>query len=205
MYLNEYQERAARTLGSYDGLDDMALMAKTGLIAEAGEALDCYKKIVWRQDEAEKDKLILELGDLAFYLAAYFTSRGDQLQKTQAYPTSGLVCSGIGSSLRGRLVNLVRLTLLFDDVNGESKGGRDQARAYGWAILSEVHAIALGLGHTLDEVFRGNLDKLARRFKGRFTPEEAKAKADMMSPVELKLRDELSALRAELDRLGVSK
>lgn len=195
MDLNEFQERVVEKM---DEAPDPALLARTGMIEEAGEALGCYKKLLWRQAEGEKPKLMLELGDLMFYLAVYFHSHGAQLQKTQAYPASGLVCGGSGADARKRLVNLVRLSMAFES-------GDTRIYTIGWAMIAEVQAVGLCFGWTLDQILQGQVDKIARRFKGKFTPEEAAAKADMMSPVELKLRDELSALRAELDRLGVSK
>lgn len=198
MDLNEFQERSSRTLGSFTEMDDLALLARTGMISEAAEALDAYKKLVWHSNEKARDQIMLELGDLMFYLAAYFTSHGAQLQKTQAYPASGLVCGGSGVDVRKRLVNLVRLAMAFES-------GDTRIYTIGWAMIAEIQAIGLCFGWTRVQILQGNLDKLALRFKGKFTPEEAAAKADMMSPVELKLRDELSALRAELDRLGVSK
>ena len=198
MHLNEYQERAARVLGESDGMDDLALLCKTAMIEEAGEALGCYKKLLWRQAEGEKPKLMLELGDLMFYLAAYFTSRGAQLQEIMAHPASGLVCNGFGVDVRKRIVNLVRLAMMFES-------GDTRTHTLGWAMVAEVQAIGLCFGWTLDQILQGNLDKLARRFKGRFTREEAAAKADTMSPVELKLREQVAALRAELDGLRVAQ
>lgn len=195
MDLNEFQERVVEKMGE---APDPALLARTGMIEEAGEALGCYKKLLWRQAEGEKPKLMLELGDLMFYLAVYFHSRGLKLQEIMAHPASGLVCNGFGVDVRKRLVNLVRLAMMFES-------GDTRIYTIGWAMVAEVQAVGLCFGWTLDQILQGQVDKLVIRFKGKFTPEEAAAKADMMSPVELKLRDELSALRAELDRLGVSK
>ena len=72
---NEYQQLAARTLLSepdrqYRGDEIMAVWNALGLAGEAGEAADHVKKVVFHQHPLDHDRLVKELGDVLWYVAA---------------------------------------------------------------------------------------------------------------------------------------
>lgn len=109
MDLNQYQNKAMRTdSDDYVNKQDQLLNGLLGLIGEAGEAIDIYKKWKYQGHMLDKEKLIEELGDALWYIA-----------------------------------------------------------------LS-----AKGLGVSLNEVGRKNIDKLKRRYPNGFTPEASIERRD---------------------------
>lgn len=69
MKINEYQELAMRTLNQKLDKKDVLINGVMGLCGEAGEAIDIVKKHHAQGHELDKEKLIKELGDVAWYLA----------------------------------------------------------------------------------------------------------------------------------------
>ena len=69
MNLNEYQQLALTTLNPALDKKDVLINGVMGLCGEAGEAIDIVKKHLAQGHELDKDALIKELGDVAWYLA----------------------------------------------------------------------------------------------------------------------------------------
>ena len=69
MNVNEYQQEAMTLLNPAIPPKDVLLNALMGLCGESGEAIDLLKKHLFQGHELEQDKLIKELGDVAWYLA----------------------------------------------------------------------------------------------------------------------------------------
>ena len=69
MEANEYQRLAMRTLNPALGERDVLINAVMGLCGEAGEAIDLVKKHLAQGHTLDREKLALELGDVAWYLA----------------------------------------------------------------------------------------------------------------------------------------
>ena len=69
MEINEYQNLALTTLNKELTKDQVLLNGMMGLCGESGEAIDLLKKHLCHGHDLDKDKLILELGDIAWYLA----------------------------------------------------------------------------------------------------------------------------------------
>ena len=69
MNLNEYQRLAMTTLNPELDKKDVLINGVMGLCGEAGEAIDIVKKHLHQGHELDKEKLIKELGDIAWYLA----------------------------------------------------------------------------------------------------------------------------------------
>lgn len=69
MNANEYQKLAMTTLNKDLSKKDVLINAVMGLCGESGEAIDIVKKHLHQGHELNKDKLIKELGDIAWYLA----------------------------------------------------------------------------------------------------------------------------------------
>lgn len=65
---NDYQRRCMRTAptNSHSDLIENGVM---GMCGEAGEAIDIVKKYLYQGHELDKDHLILELGDVLWYVA----------------------------------------------------------------------------------------------------------------------------------------
>lgn len=69
MTINEYQELAMRTLNPELGKKDVLINGVMGLCGESGEAIDIVKKWLAQGHELDREGLIKELGDIAWYLA----------------------------------------------------------------------------------------------------------------------------------------
>ena len=69
MHPNEYQRLAMTTLNPQLSKQDVLLNGVMGLCGESGEAIDIVKKHLHQGHPLDKNKLIKELGDIAWYLA----------------------------------------------------------------------------------------------------------------------------------------
>lgn len=74
MRINEYQEAAMATLNPALDKKDVLINSVMGLCGESGEAIDIVKKWLMQGHELDKDYLIKELGDVAWYLAEAATA-----------------------------------------------------------------------------------------------------------------------------------
>lgn len=80
MTINEYQQKAMRTLNPELDQKDALLNSVMGLCGESGEAIDLVKKWLMQGHELDKEHLIRELGDVAWYLAEAATALGVSLE-----------------------------------------------------------------------------------------------------------------------------
>ncbi len=69
MDINEYQKLAMQTLNKDIKKEDILINAGMGLCGESGEFIDLIKKHLFQGHNLNKDDLIKELGDVAWYLA----------------------------------------------------------------------------------------------------------------------------------------
>ena len=85
MQVNEYQKEAMATLNPALNQKDVLINSVMGLCGESGEAIDLVKKWLMQGHELDKEHLIKELGDMAWYLAeTVFQENLDKLR--QRYP-----------------------------------------------------------------------------------------------------------------------
>ena len=63
---NEYQKLAMKTLNPILSKKDVLINGVMGLCGESGEAIDIVKKHLAQGHELDKEKLIKELGDIAW-------------------------------------------------------------------------------------------------------------------------------------------
>lgn len=68
MELNDYQKLAMTTRNKDLTKKEMLENALMGLCGETGEAIDLYKKHKFHNHDFNKEELIKELGDIAWYL-----------------------------------------------------------------------------------------------------------------------------------------
>lgn len=68
MDANEYQREAMRTAGTKNPME-LLVNGVMGLNGEAGECIDMVKKHLFQGHDLDRDKLMRELGDVAWYLA----------------------------------------------------------------------------------------------------------------------------------------
>ena len=69
MTINEYQQLAMRTLNPALERKDVLINGVMGLCGEAGEAIDLVKKHLAQGHPLDREALLKELGDVAWYLA----------------------------------------------------------------------------------------------------------------------------------------
>lgn len=81
MTINEYQQLAMTTLNKEMTKKDMLINGVMGLCGESGEAIDIVKKHLAQGHELDRDKLIKELGDIAWYLAEMATVLDIELEE----------------------------------------------------------------------------------------------------------------------------
>ena len=80
MQVNEYQKEAMATLNPALNQKDVLINSVMGLCGESGEAIDLVKKWLMQGHELDKEHLIKELGDVAWYLAVTAHAIGYDLE-----------------------------------------------------------------------------------------------------------------------------
>ena len=81
MTVNEYQQLAMVTLNPDLSKRDVLINGVMGLCGEAGEAIDLVKKHLAQGHELDREGLIKELGDVAWYLAETATALDVELEE----------------------------------------------------------------------------------------------------------------------------
>ena len=84
MTINEYQKLAMTTLNPALDKKDVLINGVMGLCGESGEVIDIVKKHLAQGHELDRDKLIKELGDVAWYLAETATALDVDLEEVLA-------------------------------------------------------------------------------------------------------------------------
>lgn len=74
MTVNDYQTQAMATLNPALSKKDVLINSVMGLCGESGEAIDIVKKWLAQGHPLDRDALIRELGDVAWYLAEAATA-----------------------------------------------------------------------------------------------------------------------------------
>ena len=74
MNINDYQKEAMRTLNPELNKKDILINSVMGLCGESGEAIEIVKKWLMQGHDLDKNHLIKELGDIAWYLAEAATA-----------------------------------------------------------------------------------------------------------------------------------
>lgn len=74
MNINEYQVLAMTTLNPELSKKDVLINSVMGLCGESGEAIDIVKKWLAQGHALDKEHLMKELGDIAWYLAEAATA-----------------------------------------------------------------------------------------------------------------------------------
>ena len=69
MTINEYQRLAMTTLNPALDKKDVLINGVMGLCGESGEVIDVVKKWLAQGHELNREKILAELGDVAWYLA----------------------------------------------------------------------------------------------------------------------------------------
>ena len=78
---NEYQHLAMTTLNPQLSKQDVLINGVMGLCGESGEVIDLVKKHLHQGHTLDREKLIAELGDVAWYLAEIATALDVSLEE----------------------------------------------------------------------------------------------------------------------------
>lgn len=81
MTINEYQKLAMTTLNPDLDKKDVLINGVMGLCGEQGEVIDIVKKHLAQGHELNRDKIIKELGDVAWYIAEIATVLDVELEE----------------------------------------------------------------------------------------------------------------------------
>lgn len=81
MNIDAYQKEAMSLLNPALTGKDVLMNALMGLCGESGEAIDLLKKHLYQGHDLDREKLIKELGDVAWYLAEAATGLGVDLSE----------------------------------------------------------------------------------------------------------------------------
>lgn len=81
MNANEYQKLAMTTLNKELSKREILINGVMGLCGESGEVIDLVKKWYAQGHELDREKLVKELGDVAWYLAEIATAIGVTLDE----------------------------------------------------------------------------------------------------------------------------
>ncbi len=84
MTINEYQKLAMTTLNPELDKKDVLINGVMGLCGESGEVIDIVKKHLAQGHELDKEKIIKELGDVAWYMAEIATVLDVELEEVLA-------------------------------------------------------------------------------------------------------------------------
>ena len=80
MKINEYQELAMTTMNKELSKREVLINAVMGLCGESGEVIDIVKKHISHGHPLNREKLVEELGDVAWYLAECAYALGVSLE-----------------------------------------------------------------------------------------------------------------------------
>ncbi|MGI6150862.1 MAG: nucleoside triphosphate pyrophosphohydrolase family protein [Christensenellales bacterium] len=80
MTANEYQKLAMRTLNPHLSTKEVLINGVMGLCGKSGEAIDIVKKHLAQGHALDRERLAMELGDIAWYLAETATALGYSLE-----------------------------------------------------------------------------------------------------------------------------
>ena len=84
MTINEYQKLAMTTLNPKLDRKDVLINGVMGLCGESGEVIDIVKKHLAQGHELDREKMIKELGDVAWYMAEIATVLDVELEEVLA-------------------------------------------------------------------------------------------------------------------------
>jgi NTP pyrophosphatase (non-canonical NTP hydrolase) len=67
--MNAYQDAAMKTAAPVKDLEDALLVCSVAIAGEAGELLNDVKKIIWQGHVYDRRAVMLEMGDILWYMA----------------------------------------------------------------------------------------------------------------------------------------
>lgn len=177
--IESYQALAMRTSQWQPGTDGYRgeqhrRYAAMSLVGESGEVVDALKKCLAGQD-VPREKILLELGDVAWSIACVCEVQGYEFAQALGYAEHSAVSDGDEFHLAltlSKLASRAGESLYVDDLEGDNDCFFDGSICF--------VALTRTLGFTLDEVLAANIDKLSKRYaSGSYSHEASIARADV--------------------------
>lgn len=191
---NELQTAMLRTAHLDEPKDRAMSFCALGLAGEAGEVADLIKKVFYHGKPFDRDKLIEEGGDLAWYIAylaytlgfgmdelidgVYHYNNFQKLSDVQKYTRIGNLLTSRAGRLAERLDFLVFEAP--DHLSVEMRHLKsDLASLLGW-----LEALSLALDTSLQAMCRVNIAKLEKRYPNGFNTADSLARKDEAVPTK---------------------
>ncbi len=187
MNLHEYQKKAYDTAIYLKVEKSRLIYPALGLVGECGEVAEKIKKLIrddnWKMKPDRIKAIMKELGDCCWYLANICSDTNLNLNTTYkmkyigASSINDLICSISNTKLprivlsMNRRANIIAEILEYLYYSNEYRFNvYDEISQNVRYIIMCIEEIASRFGHTLEDVYTANIEKLARRQKdGKLT------------------------------------
>jgi NTP pyrophosphatase (non-canonical NTP hydrolase) len=159
MKWNLYKLEALKTLNPKLSVSELVMNGGMGLIGEAGELVDVYKKALFQEHLVDVDNVKKELGDICWYIALFELTTGATVSEQKYEPTYDLTTYDLGLLA----IELSRYT------HKAYRGRRDSEEVTICLnhILTLVSTIGNAYHFSLDDIYSANIEKLAKRYAGQ--------------------------------------
>jgi NTP pyrophosphatase (non-canonical NTP hydrolase) len=190
---NDLQKQMLRTAKFDEPLDRALGLCGLGLSGEAGEIADLIKKVYYHGKPFDREKLIEEGGDLAWYVSylAYTLGWGladlidpgfsyntfNNLSETQRFTRLG----GLLTSRAGRITE--QLDFLVFEAPEHIQFEKPILQGNLASLLGWLEALAIILDSSLVEMCQVNITKLNKRYPNGFSTADSIARVDVEVPV----------------------
>jgi NTP pyrophosphatase (non-canonical NTP hydrolase) len=187
----QYQKAAVRTIGTFEGIDDRLAFCAMEIMSESGEVANLAYKHLWQGHELDKHKIMHEIGDVMWGVAAFTDGIGCTLKMPlkRVYTNASLYADSTDRLTRTVLRLGKWVGILTDGVNGYLVHGSPQdVRQFNPVlelIFEQLCALADTLGFTPQEVMEANIAKLARRYPQGFSSADSIARVDTGEAVQV--------------------
>lgn len=155
MEMRQYVKEAKKFLQSGK---NRHLHSQVGLLSEAGELLQLYRKMVWNGKKVAEEEIMGELGDMFWYLAI---RPNNELIEAEACFTPDEIKPRL--SIKGKIEEIIEFIKL-------------RASCYNSAEHLLWLTARLGLGYSIAEILQRNIDKLTARHGARSSKSGPKPK-----------------------------
>lgn len=169
--LKEYQKLALRTKAASSTAAEDYLHTSVGLLTEAGEIIDAYKRLWFYKKELDVVNIKEEIGDILWYLALGFNALGQEFPVVvDITPETDSLDIPLNFIL-GKVVRFASNPSTYalcypKEWDTDTKNGFEYDLEN---LLGFLNVLAYRIGLTLPEAAYLNIEKLAKRYPEGFT------------------------------------
>ena len=174
MRFNDYQKEAKKTIPKGFRRKQMIDNGVYGLVGEFGEVVDLLKKARFQGHTLDKEKAILELGDILWYLAELSTGVSFNLYKYYKIHEKDISGACVVDEIA--IINGFSgaMSCLIDDFyhyQNRNIDYEDISPIYDF--LEVITSLCKKFDTTIEEVASKNIEKLRARYGEKFDPEKS--------------------------------